>query len=193
MFKDIDLKEVRYVGGVDVSYRGGYAFTTAVVLGYRTLSVFETRKVKVKDRFPYIPTLLSFREAPPVFKIVKMLNCLPDVLMVEGHGVSHPYGCGLASHVGVVLKIPTIGVAKNILCGKVGEYKEDKAPILFNGKVVGMAVITKSKTKPIYVSVGNMITLDKAIEIVKKCIKDSRVPEPLRIAHLLTKKYEGEI
>ncbi len=193
LFKDIDLEKIRYVGGVDVSYRKGYAVAAAVTMDYKTLKVFEVKKVKVKDRFPYIPTLLSFREAPPVFKVVRMLNYPPDVLIVEGHGVSHPYGCGLASHIGVVLKMPTIGVAKNLLCGKLGEYKGNKAPIFFNGKIVGMAVITKPKTKPVYVSVGNMITLDKAVKIVEKCIKNSKIPEPIRIAHLLTKSVKEKI
>ena len=81
------------------------------------------------------------------------------------------------------------GVAKNLLCGRVGEYVGNKAPIFLDGKVAGMAVITKPKTKPIYVSVGNMITLDKAVKIVEKCVKKSRIPEPIRIAHILTKTF----
>lgn len=189
LFRDVDLESVRLVAGFDVSYGEGYAFSVVAVVDFRTLEVFEVRSVRVRVRFPYIPTLLSFREAPPIFKVFRMLSCHPDVLMVDGHGVLHPYGCGLASHVGVVLGMPTIGVAKNLLCGRVGEYVGNKAPIFLDGKVAGMAVITKPKTKPIYVSVGNMITLDKAVKIVEKCVKKSRIPEPIRIAHILTKTF----
>lgn len=141
----------------------------------------------VKVEFPYIPTLLSFREADPIDKVFRQLKRRPDVLMVEGHGIAHPYGCGLASHVGVILKIPTIGVAKKLLCGEQAEYKGCQAPIYFCGKLVGAALITRLGCKPIYVSVGNMITIKQSIFVVYHCIRGQRMPEPLRLAHLLTR------
>ena len=188
LFKKIDLEKVVYVGGVDVSYKDNQATVVAVILNFKTLNVLEVKKLKLKTYFPYIPTLLAFREAPPIFKVVKTLTIQPDVLMVEGHGIAHPFGCGLACHVGVVLKMPTIGVAKKLLFGKMGKYKENKAPIFWDKKIVGMAIIPKPQSKPIYVSVGNLITLNQAVKIVEKCIKKGRMPEPLRLAHLFTKE-----
>jgi len=187
LFKEIQLDLIERVGGVDVSYRKEDAVAAVAVLDYKTLNVLEVKKTGTKIFFPYVPTLLSFREAPPVFKVFMSLKKKPDVLLVDGHGIAHPYGCGLASHVGVVLKVPTVGVAKKLLCGEVGKFLENKAPIIYKDRIVGMALVTKPGTKPIYVSVGNMLTLNQAVEIVQKCVKNNRLPEPLRIAHLLTK------
>ena len=187
LLQEINLEKVRFVGGVDVSYKEERAIASVAVLDYKTLKIVEAKTLKTEVHFPYVPSLLSFREAQPILRVFKNLNFPPDVLMVEGHGIAHPYGCGLASHIGVVLKLPTIGVAKKLLCGEVGGYVGNYAPVIFQGKIVGVAVITKQKSKPIYVSVGNMITLNQATEIVSKCVKNNRLPEPLRIVHLLTK------
>jgi len=147
----------------------------------------ETQTLETKVLFPYIPTLFSFREAPVIFQIFKKLERRPDVLFVEGHGIAHPYGLGLASHVGVTLSIPTIGVAKKLLCGEVGTYSNSRAPIIHQGKPVGFAVMPKRGRNPVYVSVGNLITLKRAVEITLRCMGSHRLPKPLRIAHRLAK------
>jgi len=184
--RETRLSKIQYVGGVDVSYGGDLAKAAAVVLSYETLDVVEEHTLRMEVKFPYIPTLLSFREAPVVFKVFKKLRRQPDVLMIEGQGLAHPYGCGLASHVGVVLKLPTVGVAKKLLCGDVGSYEDNQAPIHYQGKIVGIALITNPRLKPIFVSVGNMLTLRQAVSIVTRCIKTARMPEPLRLTHALT-------
>jgi deoxyribonuclease V len=178
--------QVRLVGGVDLSYPSpNRARAAAVLLDAESLKLVEAESVEAEVRFPYVPTLLSFREAPPIFKVLTRLKKRPDVVLVDGQGLAHPFKCGLACHIGVVLGIPTIGVAKGLLCGEVESFKDGRAPIVLEGETVGMAVST-GKGKPIYVSVGHLVSLEDAVEIVLKCVrKFSRLPEPLRLAHRL--------
>lgn len=187
IIKKINLNKINYIGGIDVSYKNNSAVSAAVIFNYPKLSLIETRIEKSRIQFPYIPTLLAFREAPPILKVLKHLHYKPDLLIVEGHGLAHPYRCGLASHVGVISKIPTIGVAKNILCGRVGEYRNGQAPILQDGETLGKAILIEHHTKPIYVSVGNLITLEQAVEVTVKTIRRGRMPEPLKLAHKFAK------
>ena len=174
---------IKLVAGVDVSYTGGSALASVIVLDYDTLEIIEAKGDHVKAKFPYVSTLLLFREAPAIFKVLPKLESKPDVYLIDAHGLAHPYRCGLASYVGVIKKIPTIGVAKNKLCGRVGEYVNDIAPIVENGETIGVEMVTKPGEKPVYVSIGNMISLNSAIGIVRHCTKNHRIPEPLRMAH----------
>ena len=128
--EDILPKNIRYVAGVDVAYTADLSLGAAVVLDYNSLSVVESKKAKVKTRFPYIPTLLSFREIPPTLAAIKKLKAQPDVFLVDGQGIAHPYRLGFASHLGLVLNKPTIGVAKSLLCGQTGAFNQEEwAPI----------------------------------------------------------------
>jgi deoxyribonuclease V len=147
----------------------------------------EAKTAKAKVIFPYIPTLLSFRDAPPIFKVFRQLEVKPDVLIVNGHGVSHPYGCGLASYVGIILKQPTIGVASRLLCGEVGPKIGDIAPIIYEGQTVGAALFTEAR-RPIYISVGNMVSLERAAALTRSLLRGSRMPEPLKVADALAKR-----
>ena len=177
VIKEISLKNVKTICGFDVAYKGEDAYVSAIILKFEDLSMLEFNVLKLPVKFPYIPTLLSFREAPLIFKAFSLLKIKPDVLMVEGHGLAHPYGCGLATHVGIVLKLPTIGIAKKLLCGFEGKFMDGNAKV-------------KSESKPIYVSVGNMLTLEDALKITCKCFKGGRLPEPLRLAHIYAEKYK---
>jgi len=183
--KDMLPKTIRYMAGVDTAYRADMSIGAAVVLNYNTLSVIESKKAKVKTRFPYIPTLLSFREIPPTLTAIKKLKAQPDVFLVDGQGIAHPYRLGFASHLGLILDKPTIGVAKSILCGEVGAFnKEGWAPIIDKNEVIGAAVVRK-REKPVYISVGHMVSLKRAIAIVKHCTRLHRIPEPIRAAHII--------
>ena len=175
--------DIKLVAGVDVSYGGGSALASVVVLNYDTLEVVEVKYDQVKEKFPYVSTLFLFREASAILKVLQKLESRPDVYLIDAHGLAHPYRCGLASYIGVIKKIPTIGVAKNRLCGRVGEYFNDIAPILENGETIGVEMVTKPREKPVYVSIGNMICLNSAIVVVRYCTKNHRIPEPIRIAH----------
>jgi len=178
-------EKIRSVAGVDVAYMQGLSICAAVVLEYDSLKAIEYATVQSDTRFPYVPTLLSFREVPPTVSCLKRLRTMPDVVLVDGHGYAHPFRCGFASHLGVVINKPTVGVAKKLLCGSVGEFnREGCAPITHEGEIVGMAVITKLGVKPVYVSVGHMVSLETAVKIVKHCARNRRVPEPIWEAHL---------
>ncbi len=179
-------ENVDYVAGVDIAYLKGASVGAVVVLELASLSQVESQVAHVKTRFPYIPTLLSFREIPPAYSAIKKLQIEPDVFLVDGQGYAHPYGLGFASHLGLVLDKPTIGVAKSLLWGKVEEAGEQGwAPLTAEGRVIGAEVITKTGTKPVYVSIGHRVSLERAIKIVVECKGKYRIPEPIRRAHML--------
>jgi len=177
---------LRYVAGVDVAYVEDLSIGAVAVFDYSSLSLVETRKAVVKTQFPYIPTLLSFREIKPAQVAIKKLKTTPDVFLVDAQGIAHPYRLGFASHLGLLLDKPTIGVAKSLLCGQVEQEDERGwAPITDKSEVIGAAIQRDERTKPVYVSIGHMVSLERAIEIVRHCTKALRIPEPIRIAHLI--------
>jgi len=177
-------EKIRFVGGVDVAYVGEISIGVATVLNYDSLELVESQVAHVETRFPYIPTLLSFREISPTFTAIKKLKTQPDVFLVDGQGIAHPYRLGFASHLGLIINKPTIGVAKSILCGK-AENMTSKgwAHLIDRGEIVGAMVMTKAGRKPLYVSVGHRVSLERAIEIVTHCIRTHRIPEPILTAH----------
>ncbi len=185
IFEDILPEKIRYVAGVDVSYGKGISIGAVAVLDYDSLKLVESQTTLCKTRLPYIPTLLSFREIPPTVLSVKKLRIQPDVFLADGQGFAHPYRCGFASHLGLVIGKPTIGVAKSRLLGEAEDFKIRK-DVLFlkhKGEVIGATVTTKRGCKPVYVSVGHMISLKTAIKIVKHCARYNRIPEPTLKAH----------
>lgn len=185
-YDTIKISDIKYVGGVDVSYKGNKAIGAWVVLDFKTLKLIDKAIAITEVKFPYIPTLLAFREVPPAVAAYKKLKVKPDVTLVDGQGLLHPYRAGFASHLGFVLNIVTIGVAKKLLCGKVGEWNNDVAYVFDNNEVIGVAL--KTRGKPIYVSIGHKISLQTSIEIVKRCITRYRLPEPIRLAHITAKQ-----
>jgi len=179
-------KNIKFVAGVDIAYAGDTSIGAVAVLNFDSLSLVESHTAHFKTRFPYVPTLLSFREVPPALLAIRKLQRKPEVFMVDGQGIAHPYRLGFASHLGLVANVPTIGVAKSLLCGEVEPFKEKRwAPITDGGEVIGASVITESGKKPIYVSVGHRVSLERAIELVLRCTRFHRVPEPIRKAHML--------
>jgi deoxyribonuclease V len=185
IFEDILPEAVGYVAGVDVAYLEDTSVCAVAVLDASTLSQVEVQVAHVQTHFPYIPTLLSFREIPPAYSAIKKLHSEPDVFMVDGQGFAHPYGLGFASHLGLILDKPTVGVAKSLLCGRVEQNAEGGwAPLKYKGKVIGAEVVTKKGTKPVYVSVGHRVSLKRATEIVLECTGKYRLPEPIRRAHI---------
>ena len=185
LFEDTLPETVDYVAGVDVAYLEGTSVCAVAVLDASTLSQVEVQVAHVQTRFPYIPTLLSFREIPPAYSAIKKLHSKPDVFMVDGQGFAHPYGLGFASHLGLILDKPTIGVAKSLLCGRVEQNAEGGwAPLMYKGEIIGAEVVTKQGTKPVYVSVGHRVSLKRATKIVLECTGKYRLPEPIRRAHI---------
>jgi len=177
------------VAGVDISSPDsqGIARGAVVVLSYPEFGVVEAKTAEGKIAFPYIPGLLSFREAPLILAACEKLCHTPDLVLVDGQGIAHPRRLGLASHLGLFLNVPTIGCAKSILCGRhepVGEEVGCRDELIDNGEIIGAALRTKIGTKLIYVSVGHKIDLASALYWVMKCCRGYRLPEPTRLAHL---------
>jgi len=193
IFEDRLPKEIRYVAGVDTAYAGELAVGAVAVLNFNSLELVEAQTATRKVAFPYVPTLLSFRELPPTLLCIKKLKTPPDVFLVDGQGFAHPFRCGFASHLGVVLGKPTIGVAKSRLIGEAEPFgSRDFAYLWHDGEIVGVALKTSAR-KVIYVSVGHMVSLETAIKIVRHCTRFSSVPEPLRIAHEMATAERNKI
>jgi deoxyribonuclease V len=187
-------KKIRLVAGVDVAYAEGASIGAVAVLDFESLEAKESETAVCKTCFPYIPTLLSFREIPPVISAIKKLKLNPDVFLVDGQGIMHPYRLGFASHLGLTIAKPTVGVAKAPLFGELQAFiKEGWAPITDKNEVIGAAVVTKKGSKPVYVSTGNMVSLETAIDIVKHCSVTSYLPEPTRQAHLIATREKSKI
>jgi deoxyribonuclease V len=178
----------KIVAGADVSYRGDVAKAVFVVM--RGFEVLEQVVVRESVPFPYIPGLLSFREIPPLLSAWKKVKTEPDVIIVDGQGVAHPRRFGIASHLGLVLGVPTIGCAKSRLCGEheePGPARGDWSPLLHQGETVGAALRTRDGCNVVYVSTGHRIALESAISVVLACAPRYRLPEPQRLADHLTK------
>lgn len=186
------LSEVRTIAGIDVAFPGGGDITRAAVavLSYPDLAVIETRVVEEPTRFPYVPGLLSFREAPAVLAALAKLSATPDLLMVDGHGIAHPRRLGIACHLGLLAGLPAIGVAKSRLCGRhdePGEEKGARAPLTDGGAVLGAVLRSRARVRPVYVSSGHRVGLETAVGLVLACAPRFRLPEPTRLADKLSK------
>ncbi len=177
------------VAGVDVGFEGEdnkTARAAIVVLKLPELVPIDFAIARAPVTFPYVPGLLAFREIPVVLRAIEQLKIDPDVIIVDGHGRSHPRRMGIACHLGVLLDRPTIGCAKSILCGT-AQVPEDKigawTPLMDHAEQIGAALRTRVKTTPVYVSVGHLVTLSSAIDLVLKCLQGYRLPETTRYAH----------
>lgn len=170
------------VAGVDVAYDSRKGAAAAVIISMKDHCERESRVFLGPVRFPYVPTFLAFREARFIFAVLRRLETRPDVLMVNGHGFAHPRRCGLATHVGVVEKIPCIGVASSLLKGYTIAVEGGDNHVLDDEERI-VAEMIKTPKGSIYVSVGNMISLKSAVEIVTRLIDGGRLPLPIRMAH----------
>ncbi|MGD6852723.1 MAG: endonuclease V [Candidatus Bathyarchaeia archaeon] len=184
-------KEIRSVGGVDVSYVGDLGVGSVTVVDYASLELLESRVATCRVRMPYVPTLLSFRELPPAIAAITQLWRQPDVFLVDAQGWAHPYRCGFASHLGLAIKRPTVGAAKSRLIGEPTQAN-GRTVLMDKGEVIGEAVTTRQGCKPVYVSVGHMVSLETSVQLVRHCSK-TRIPEPLRLAHNLATKTRLEL
>jgi deoxyribonuclease V len=180
-----DFHTIKTVAGVDVAYHK-MGFGACTLFDYENLNLVASLTVQMKVNMPYIPTYLAFRELPIIDALINKMQNPPTLLLIDGNGVLHPYGMGIASHVGVKLNIPTIGVAKNLLCGtvldevdSVGDYSE----IEYEGNVVGYALKSSTRSKkPIYISPGHKVSFKTSLEVVKRFCAH-KIPEPIREAH----------
>jgi deoxyribonuclease V len=190
--EDLLPKKISRVAGVDAAYVDELAIGAVAVLDYGSLELLERQTATCEVKFPYIPTLLSFREIPSAVACLKKLRLQPDVLLVDGQGIAHPYRCGFASHLGLAIGKPTIGVAKSRLVGEPKMIGE-QVFLVQNGQIIGAVVTTKEGVKPVYVSVGHLTSLGTAVEIAKHCVRNSRIPEPLLQAHKIAAEEKRKV
>jgi deoxyribonuclease V len=183
-------KKPKIVAGLDCAFSndGKKIFAAAIVIDLSDFSVIETTIATRKVEFPYIPGLLSFREAPVCIDTIEKIKTAPDVFIIDGQGIAHPRRLGIACHIGLLIDKPTIGCAKSRLIGtfdEPGSKKGDYADLMDSGENIGAVLRTRTNVKPVYVSVGHKCTLDNAVSIVLECTTKYRLPEPSRLAHQL--------
>jgi deoxyribonuclease V len=188
------LPACELVAAADVSYnkKSEWLYASVVVTRAGTFEVIERVGVVGRARFPYVPGLLSFREAPPVLEAFEKLKVAPDVVLCDGQGFAHPRRAGWACHLGLWLGIPTVGCAKSRLCGtydEPGPKRGDRSPLVDRGEVVGSVVRTRDRVKPLFVSSGHRCGLEGAVALVLATAVKCRVPVPARMAHV----YVNEI
>ncbi|HYB20960.1 MAG TPA: endonuclease V [Thermodesulfobacteriota bacterium] len=185
------------IGAGDVSYsrtddRGYAAF---LVFSYPDLVLLESSTDQGRASFPYIPSLLTFREAPILLKAFSKLTTKPDLILADGQGIAHPRSMGIAAHLGLLLDLPSIGCAKSRLYGTDAEIPLDRgsvAPLNEEGRTVGMIVRTRAGVKPVYISPGHKMDLETSVKTILSLCRGYRLPEPLRQAHILVNRLRGE-
>lgn len=192
-----DYPPLRMLAGVDVGFEAEGAVTraAAVLLDAQTLRVLAEAVARLPTRMPYIPGLLSFRELPAVLQALAQLPQVPDLIFVDGQGIAHPRGLGIAAHLGVISNLPTIGVAKSILVGhhdEVGPWRGDRVDLRYQGKTIGTVLRSKDSIKPLIVSPGHRVSMGRAPELVLACCTRYKLPEPTRLADRLASRRDGQ-
>jgi deoxyribonuclease V len=192
-----DPGDVRLVAAADIAFpertrgwQGGLARAAVVLMSNPELALVEHHVIEAPVSFPYVPGLLSFREIPALALAFERLSSTPDLLLVDGQGIAHPRRFGLAAHLGLLAGIPTIGCAKSRLCGEAadpGPERGSMSDLIDGGERIGLVVRTKDRVKPLYVSVGHLISLECAAAWVLRVAPAHRLPEPIRLADRLSK------
>ena len=186
---------IRLVAGVDCAFSedGQHCLAAAVLWDLERQRVIEARCASRPLHFPYVPGLLSFREAPAILAVLRALRRAPDAILCDGHGLAHPRRFGIACHVGLLCGVPTLGVAKSRLVGEhraPGPLRGDRAPLRDAGERIGSVLRTRDRAKPVYVSVGHLLDLDSAERIALAADAGFRLPEPARLADLAVAAYK---
>ena len=195
---DVLPAKIKYIAGTDVAYNDedNSMIGAVVILDAETLKVIETAHHEMKTTFPYVPGLFSFREIPALLEAFKKLKTQPELIVCDAQGIAHPYGLGMATHLGLELDIPTIGCAKKRL---IGEYDKSKLPtergaiqsLFFEGKEICAALRTQDGIKPMFVSIGHKVSLETALNWVLKLCPKYRLPETTRQADQLVNRLRA--
>ena len=186
-------KEYQLIAGADTAYskKDNSVFAVVVVMRFPELVTIEKARAQSMVNFPYQPGYFVFREGPVLIKALQRIKVAPDVIMFDANGIAHEKGVGMASHLGLMLDIPSIGCAKKPLVGE-SEEPDDSlgatSPLIYKGKQVGTVVRTRVGVKSLYVSIGHKIDLETSVDIVISTTRGYRLPEPLRVAHILSNK-----
>lgn len=185
------------IAGIDVSYDITNNLTRAVVVVLDAVTLTHAVPpvaTQIDTQFPYVPGLLSFREIPAILKALSFVEVRPDILMVDGHGIAHPRRLGIAAHLGVLMDMPAIGVAKKRLTGRYEEPAPEKgamSPLTDRGETIGMVLRSKDRIKPLFVSPGHRLSLVQSVAVVQACLTKYKLPEPTRLADAISKKPDA--
>lgn len=187
-----EFGELNIIAGVDVGYdpKRNLAHASIVIMNYSELKPLEQVEAFAHAEFPYIPGLLSFREIPAILAALAKLKNIPDLLMVDGQGIAHYRRVGIATHLGLILDMPSIGVAKSRLSGNFtmpGLSKGELSPLIMGEERIGTVLRSKDKVKPLFISPGHRVSVESALSITIKCLTKYRLPEPTRMADKLSK------
>lgn len=185
--EDKIAEPIKTVAGIDLGYdaKNDTSRAVVVVLKFPELELVESSEAILPIQFPYVPGLLSFRETPVAIKALEKLETAPDLILCDGQGIAHPRRFGIACHIGLLADVPTIGVAKSLLVGRfenLDETRGSTAPLIHKNEQIGVALRTKDKVQPLYVSVGHRISLETAVKYVLQCAPKYRLPETTRLA-----------
>jgi deoxyribonuclease V len=197
VLRDDGPADIRVVAGADISCNKGddRVYAAVVLLDVDTLDVVEEASHSGRTSFPYIPGLLTFREGPPLLRAFEKLRRRPDMVLFDGQGIAHPRGFGLAAHMGLILDLPSVGCAKTRLIGSFeepGARRGQCSPLMHDGRQIGAVLRTKDRVKPVFVSQGHRVSLERAVDAVLNCARRYRLPEPVRRAHILVNKLRRE-
>lgn len=185
-----EFDKIKLLAGVDISYydNNKMMVTAIVVCNYKTMEIIEKKYSVMPVKFPYIANYLGYREGPGIVDVFSKLENKPDVLMIDGNGIIHPRKLGLASHIGLMLDISTLGVSKNITCGKLSLGK-----VYMENDFVGIQVKTKEHGNPLYVSPGHKITIGTSLDVVEHSVRPPhKMPEPIHLAHKYARKIKKD-
>ena len=188
VLEDRFRRPIELVAGLDVGFRpDGMAVAACVLLAFPDLEILEISTAEMEPKLPYIPGLLAFREVPVMLKALRRLKRRPDIVLVDAQGIAHPRRCGEATHLGIVARLPTIGVAKRRLCGRAPftPVRPDSwAPLYDKGELLGFVYLSKARCRPLYISPGHMVSFSSTLELVRTCLRGHKLPEPTRLAHV---------
>jgi len=195
---NIEIPSPQRITAIETAYGSGgdTVFAAAVTLTFPDLEPIERAYYHMPVTFPYFPGLAYFREGPVMLRALSKLNEEPDLLIIHGHGLAHPKQCGMASLIGLAFEKPSIGCARRILAGNfrpVDDAKGSSQPILLHNREVGVAYRSKDNVKPIFISPGYLYTIEQSRDIIVRCLRGYRQPEPLRLAHLFVNKYKRRV
>ncbi len=191
-----DFSSVRTIAGVDVGYDPRRNLSRAALVILRDGELVSSAIAYAPTPFPYVPGLLSFREVPVVLEALACIGEVPDMLFVDGQGIAHPRRLGIAAHLGVLTGLPAIGIAKKRLCGtyeEPGLSKGARADLLHKNERIGTVLRSKAKVKPVFISPGHRVSHDTAVSLVEQYLTQYRLPEPTRLADILSKVKSGEV
>jgi deoxyribonuclease V len=181
-------KQVTTIAGADISFNkySTTVYAGIVVMQFPSLQVIETSGITDETSFPYVPGLLAFREVPALAKAWNGLKIKPDVLVLDGHGIAHPRRMGIATHFGIVMQTPTVGCAKSLLTCKYDEPPIEPGTstnLIHKNELIGKVLRTKKNVKPVFISPGNLISMEQSLALILQCVRKYRIPEPTRMAH----------